>query len=511
MDDALIVYGNADQVDQRLAEMKALGFDRVRVSVYWRLLAPNPDQKQKPSSQYDESDPHFYGQARWDRYDRIATLAAKHGLGVLFTLTGPAPLWATGTPQGGRNDVEDTWEPNPDDFKAFVQAVGTRYSGTYRDENLQPSLIPLLPGTYTQGPVLPRVDHWSIWNEPNHGGWLTPQSLPGPDGKRLIPASPRVYRPLVDAAWSALQASGHGGDTILLGETSPTGLHNPGLTRGIRPLRFIRELYCLDNTLHPYTGADAEARGCPSSFDAAGFMSAHPGLFAASGWAHHPYSLITAPREKDQNSDDATLSGIPRLTRTLDSVFAAYGQTTELPIWLTEYGYQTDPPDTTIGVSWARQADYLDDATYIAYRNPRIASFAQFLLVDDTPLSQYKPSDPRYWGTFQSGLITLQGKHKPSYQAAKHPVDVIPRRGRAGRSLRIFGQLRTAPDRQRLGATIQFLAKGTKKWRKVKRVTVGNPCGFLGTTVKARRSGSYRIVWAGSGRIVTRAVRVRVT
>src|SRR5205823_2864721 len=119
MDDALIVYGNADQVDQRLAEMKALGFDRVRVSVYWRLLAPNPDQKQKPSSQYDESDPRFYDQARWDRYDRIATLAAKHGLGVLFTLTGPAPLWATGTPQGGRNDVEDTWEPNPDDFKAF--------------------------------------------------------------------------------------------------------------------------------------------------------------------------------------------------------------------------------------------------------------------------------------------------------------------------------------------------------------------------------------------------------
>jgi hypothetical protein len=240
-------------------------------------------------------------------------------------------------------------------------------------------------------------------------------------------------------------------------------------------------------------------------------VSAHPGLFAASGWAHHPYSLITAPREKDQNSDDATLSGIPRLTRTLDSVFAAYGQTTKLPIWLTEYGYQTDPPDTTIGVSWARQADYLDDATYIAYRNPRIASFAQFLLVDDAPLSQYRPSDPRYWGTFQSGLITLQGKHKPSYGAAKHPVDVIPRRGRAGRSLRIFGQLRTAPDGQRLAATIQFLAKGTKKWRKVKRVTVGNPRGFLETTVKARRSGSYRIVWPGSGRIVTHAVRVRVT
>ncbi|MFL5896139.1 MAG: hypothetical protein ACJ76Z_13645, partial [Thermoleophilaceae bacterium] len=252
MDDAQIVYAQADAVDQRLAEIKALGVDRIRVSVYWRLLAPAPDQKQKPDPGYPESDPRFYGPGKWDRYDRIAALAAKHGLGVLFTVTGPAPVWATGTPQGGRSDVEDTWEPNPGDYKDFVAAVGTRYSGSYRDEHVQPSLIPLLPPTVEQGPVLPRVDHWSIWNEPNHGGWLTPQWLPGPDGKHLVPASPRFYRPLVDAAWSALHGTGHGGDTILLGETAPRGLHNAGLTRGLRPLRFIRELYCVAANGKPF-------------------------------------------------------------------------------------------------------------------------------------------------------------------------------------------------------------------------------------------------------------------
>ena len=507
MDDSQFVYAQPDQLDQRMAEAKALGFDRIRVSVYWHLIALDPGQKQKPSSPYPESDPRFYGQARWDRYDRILALAAKHGLGVLFTLTGPAPLWATGTPQDGRTDVEDIWDPSAADFKDFVTAVATRYSGTYRDEHQQPSLVPLLPPTTTEGPVLPRVDHWSIWNEPNHGGWLEPQWQTPPGGKRLMPSSPRVYRGLVDAAWSALQSTGHQGDTILVGETSPTGLHNPGLTRGIRPLRFIRDLYCLDGSFKPLAGLAAQAAGCPASFDAGAFVGAHPGLFAETGWAHHPYALTTAPWVPDANSDDATLSGIPRLTSTLDRVFATYGQGARLPIWITEYGYQTDPPDPTIGISWARQASWLDDATYRAYLNPRVVSIAQFLLVDDGPIKQYKPSDPRYWGTFQSGLETPQGRKKPSYASFQHPIDVLPRRQRAGGPLRIFGQLRTAPDGAHLSAAVQFRS-GKGAWRTVQQVSVTNGRGFFTTRVRARRSGSWRIVWQGG--VATRAVAVRV-
>jgi hypothetical protein len=503
MDDARIVYASADDVDKTLTEAKALGFDRIRVSVYWRLLAPNPDSQQKPSNSYPSSDPRYYGPGKWDRYDRIAQLAAKHGLGVLFTLTGPSPLWATGTPEQGRTDVEDSWDPSAPEFKDFATAVGTRYSGTWQDEHEEPAAIPLLPPTKTMGPPLPRVDHWSIWNEPNHGGWLAPQW----DGKPLVPASPRIYRGLVDAAWAGLQGSGHNGDSILLGETAPRGLA-PGLTRGLHPLRFVRELYCLDGKLHPYTGKTAEARGCPAAFDAAGFVSAHPGLFAASGWAHHPYSLTTAPRVRDKNPDDATLSGVPRLTRTLDRAMAAYGVGAKLPLWMTEYGYQTDPPDPTIGVALGRQAAWLDDATAVAYRNPRIASFAQFLLVDDGPLKQYKPDDPRYWGTFQTGLVSGSGKHKPSYESFKRPISVSPARVRSGRKVRVFGQLRTAADNQRLTADVQFRARGSKKWSRVARVTIGNQRGFVVAMVRARRSGSYRIAWTGNG--TTRAVGVRV-
>ena len=492
MDDAQFVYGDAKQVDQRMTEAKALGFNRVRVSVYWRLLAPNVESEQKPAG--DASDPRWYGQGKWDRYDRIAQMAAAHGLGVLFSVTGPSPLWVTGTPDQGRSDVADTWDPSAKDFGEFVAALAKRYSGSWQDEHQEPAVLPILPPTTVKSPPLPRLDHWSIWNEPNHGGWLTPQW----NGKPLVPQSPRIYRGLLDAAWAALQANGHGEDTILIGETSPAGLR-PGLTRGLRPLRFVRELYCLNGKLRAFTGAAARKRGCPASFDAAGFAAAHAALFNASGWAHHPYSLTTPPRSRDKNLDDATLSGIPRLTRTLDRAAGVYGQANRFPIWMTEYGYQTDPPDPTVGVSFARQAAWLDDATYVAFRNKRIASFSQFLLVDDGPLRQYKASDPRHWGSFQTGLVTLQGKRKPAYESFKRPISAV----RSGRGLTIFGQLRTAGGR---GAALQFRRRGSKTWKTLATAT-GNAQGFVLVSLARAARGSYRIAWSGDG--TSRAVSVR--
>jgi hypothetical protein len=176
---------------------------------------------------------------------------------------------------------------------------------------------------------------------------------------------------------------------------------------------------------------------------------------------------------------------------------------------MTEYGFQTNPPDPTIGVSFARQAEWLDQAAYLAYRNPRIASFAQFLLVDDGPIAKYKADDPRYWGTFQSGLMTPQGKHKPAYESFKRPIAVSPRRVRRGRRVHVFGQLRPAPDGQQLTAQVQFRSRGSKAWTPVGRAARANSRGFVDTVVTARRSGSYRIAWVGDG--ASRAVTVRVS
>jgi hypothetical protein len=309
MDDAKIVYAASDEeLDGTLATIRALGADRIRVSVYWRLVAPGPDSRDRPAfGGGGASDPAAYPPDRWDRYDRIVRLAARHGLSVLFTVTGPAPLWATGGPPP--SDNAEVFLPSAPGFRDFVAAVGRRYSGSYPDESTPPPPEPgpspgPLPVPLPKLPVaardaqaaglLPRVSAWSVWNEPNQPGWLGPQWRR--QGGALVAASPRVYRELADAAYAGLAASGHAGDTILIGETAPRG-QRPALDRPMAPLEFLRELYCVDRRLRPWSGGRAASRGCPRTrAERRGFAAAHPGLFRASGFAHHPYALKSPPR-----------------------------------------------------------------------------------------------------------------------------------------------------------------------------------------------------------------------
>src|SRR5207302_5346268 len=109
--------------------------------------------------------------------------------------------------------------------------------------------------------------------------------------------------------------------------------------------RFVRALYCVDTRLRPLRGATASALGCPTSNQAGAFPSQHPALFAAAGFAHHPYALLTPPALAARNADDVAIADIPRLDGTLRRIFAAYRQRSRLPIYDTEFGYQTRPPD----------------------------------------------------------------------------------------------------------------------------------------------------------------------
>ena len=77
-------------------------------------------------------------------------------------------------------------------------------------------------------------------------------------------------------------------------------------------------------------------------------------------------------------------------------------------IWITEYGYQTNPPDRLFGVTYARQAAYLTQAFAIARKNPRIDMMLWFLIRDERSI-----------GGWQSGLETVGGKKKPSWTAFK--------------------------------------------------------------------------------------------
>lgn len=473
-DDNRLIYSPPQRVRATLDELAALGVDRLRVTVVWAAVAPDADSRARP--RFDAADPAAYPPGAWDRYELVTREARARGMDVSFNLTAPAPLWATGRPP--REDVADTFEPSPQEFGEFVTAAGRRFDGA---------------GGRT------RVSHWSIWNEPNQSGWLTPQFADAGDG-RFADAAPRIYRALLDAAYAALGATGHGEDTILIGETAPKGDASRGVKRRMKALVFVRGLYCVDAKGAPLSGQLAADLDCERP---GRFRERHPGLFDATGFAHHPYELLLDPSTRQSDPDYVTLSSLDRLERTLDRAFRTYGVDRRLPLYLTEYGYQTDPPDELSGVSYASQAAYLNESEYLAWRNPRVQTLSQFLLFDDG-----KPIGT----TFQSGLRTLDGAAKPSLAAYRLPVWVARPTVRRRGALEVWGMLRSAPDGGPAAAVIQLRAGRSARWRTVRQIRTADPRGYFTTRFRLRASGRLRVAYAqpDGTTVLSREVPVRV-
>ena len=148
-------------------------------------------------------------------------------------------------------------QPDPQLFAQFVTAVGRRYDGTYQDED--------------GSGVLPRVDIWSLHNEPNINSWVNPQTVG--TGRRQRRTAAKILRALFLAGRDALAATGHGPDTILLGETAPIGAP----PKRTAPVQFYRDLFCIDAHGRKLRGDAAKKLGCTK-----------PRPFKVSGVAHHP-------------------------------------------------------------------------------------------------------------------------------------------------------------------------------------------------------------------------------
>jgi hypothetical protein len=421
---------------QTLSTFRALGVRTVRIIVVWAQIAPHPTARYV-SAGFNASDPASYPQANWAPYDEMIQLAHNDGLGVDLTLSGGAPRWAEGPgiPSAALDNEFWAWRPSATAFGQFVRAAGERYSGTY---------VP--PG---QTAALPRVSFWAIWNEPNFGEDLGPQAVSG----STVSVAPGMYRALAGQMWNGLQATGHGHDTILIGELAPMGLSGsagPGRPQGLpgnfsqtKPLQFLRTLYCVDSNYRELRGRAARAVGCPTT--AAGsrsFRRQNPALFNATGFADHPYSFSNLPPtiETSTDPDIATFPRIPNLERALDRVQRIYGSGKRFPIYNTEYGYLTHPPNRENYPSPATAAYYINWAEYLSWKQPRVASTMQYLLYD--PVLNAAPAGGD--GGFTSGLLSVNGKPKPGYAAYRLPLFLPVTSTRRGRSLEVWGCVRPA-------------------------------------------------------------------
>jgi hypothetical protein len=363
-DDSLLHAAPASTLD----EFASFGTDVVKVNLYWDQVAPAG--RRKPAG-FDGADPSAYA---WGDYDDLAQAILARGMRPYFSLGGRAPDWAS-----GRRGRRGTYRPDAREFGAFAEAAGRHF------EN---------------------VDIWSIWNEGNLYSWLSPQRRKG------VPISPSIYRGLYLAGHRGLRASGHGDDTILFGELMPRGGTDQ---RKVRPLEFIREMVCLDRNYRQYRGRAARQRGCR-----------RVGRIPTSGLAYHPYTLAGGPRVRE-GADDAAIGQLARVRSTLDALARRRKLPPRTPIWITEFGYQTRPPDRN-ATPLRRAPGLMDLSEWIAFRDPRVASYAQYQLRDDD-----------FW---QSGLRFADGDPKRGvYPAFRLPVYV---RSLGRNAVEVFGGSRSA-------------------------------------------------------------------
>jgi hypothetical protein len=497
-DDQFLLYQATPVVVRALDQLRALGVEQIRVTVLWRVAAPAPDSPTRPSG-FVATDPAGYPPAAFAVYDRVLELARARGITVDFNVTAAGPLWAMKgrSPQPHYTNV---YEPSATEFHRFVTALGRRYSGKYVPSAAQQQILSQL-GTPVSGP-LPRVGYWSIWNEPNQPGWLSPQWTDTGNGRLMI--SPVLYRQYVDTAWTALVDTGHAPsrDTILIGELAPEGGGPVSPEQPIPPMAFLRALYCVDPSNRPLSGPGATSLGCPANPNPQSFSRAHPGLFDASGFGHHPYSFFLAPNVSYPEPDFVPLISLSRLERGLDSIFTTYGVARRIPIYLTEYGYETNPPNPFKGVSLQRQATYINEAQYLAWKDPRVRAMAQFLLIDSLPDSKFPPGSIRYWSTFQTGLEFANGTRKPSFAAYRLPIWVPTPTSTSGKPVLVWGMLRPASPKSSQRAEIQWRAPAGA-YRTLATVTVNDPNNVFTHRVKLPGSGFVRLAWrAPAGQVL---------
>ena len=307
-------------------------------------LAWNRVASTRPVRAADPQDPAY----DWSEYDAIVSAADRHGIRLLFTVTA-TPRWAneSGDPRRVPTRMAD--------LRGFAYAAARRYSGTYFP---RPSALPL-----------PKVDMWTAWNEPNLRMFFRPQWKKA--GGRWIAVSPRIYARVCNAVWQGVHRAGDEAgtaETVACGVTAPRGADRPwGKSKSVSPLRFLRG------------------------------MAAAGAVFDV--YAHHPYSAGAGPAWLPYDDRWIALGNIHRLVATLTEL---YGR--DVPIWLTEYGFKTNPPDVK-GVSWLDQAAFLRQAHSFVRRHPRIDMLVWY---------QFRDTWPDGW---TSGLVTREGTHKPAYFA----------------------------------------------------------------------------------------------
>jgi hypothetical protein len=447
MQDDAELFGERPGEDPAAAmeEMKDLGVDVLRTNVLFYRVYNDFTDRTRPAG-FDASDPSS-PQYNWFYTDRIVSLARANGIKLLFTVSGPGPHWASEQPSKCRGRRLCPWRPNATVFGEFAAAVAKRYRG--------------------------QVDWYSIYNEPNIGshtqtnGWIMPQFTRTSAGR--VETAGVIYRKLWQAGYKAIakyDPARRG--RVLFGEVAAIS----------EPLPKLYAALCLDSSGRPFKGRLRKLNGC-------GRVS----KLNIGGWAIHPYNQggFGPPNRTTTSKTALPQQYLPRLHRLMKKAAARGRVPGGKGIYITEFGYQTNPPDRISTITPKRHAQYINESDRLFFGDSRIKTVAQYQLVDVDDVTQYN-----------SGLRFAGGakRKKASYDAYRLPIVVTKK---SSSLVEVYGQVR--PARQARLANVfsapelQFAAPG-RGFATIKRPGL-NSVGIFRTNV--RRSGAaagrWRIKW----------------
>jgi len=405
------------------------GAKLVQTPLRWGdVIAP----KRQPASwrPEDPADPNY----DWAEYDLWVTRAVQAGLTPVLQVRG-APAWA----QRCRFISYDApCNPDPAALAAFTTAAVRRYSGHFGG--------------------LPRVRYWQGLNEPNLSLFFNPQF-----DEAGQPASPDLYRDLINAFYSAVKSVDPSNLVIAAG-LGPIAV--PPYTIG--PMRFARELLCM-------RGLSLLPGDCHGGvhFD---IFDVHP--YTTGGPTH-------AGGMNDVQMGD--LAKLQRLLRAADSAGRIKGAFRRTPLWVTELSWDSNPPDPG-GLAMRIESRWTAEALHEAWK-AGVSNFFWFSLRDFPP----DPDRP-FSMTLQSGLYfrgptVAEDQPKDFLYAFRFPFVAYP----VQKGISFWGR---TPSSGRGRVTIQLRRRG--RWHKafVARANrYGIFSGVIGTGYGRHKRGAARGVF----------------
>lgn len=279
----------------------------------------------------------------WTRLDKLVR-ATPAGTPIILTIW-HTPSWAR---KYALAPVYKAVVPRPKALGAFARALATRYSGTFA----------------AGGSTLPRVTLFEAWNEPNQKGGLAPQSR----GGKL--SAPRDYAAMLNAVYANIhavaKAKGYGV------KVAGASLAPYAGKSGIAPLTFIK-LMKAPNGKRPKMDV----------------LALHP---------YPPYKEMLRTGPARVRAGDLSVQSLRGFLKATDKMLKK-----KYNVWLTEYGWQTEPDP--FGASLSQQVDFLR-TEYATIRSiPRIGYVINFLILDEADGGV----------GWQSGVRQPNGSPKPVY------------------------------------------------------------------------------------------------